>query len=206
MNNVSKFDCYKQYFYDSKYNFYRYKNKKITKITRKEYKEKTGESDFIIEKLNKSKWRWQYNDYFFLKSGQNYAPIDWNIFKIVKIFNDNNIITSSSDYGGIFSIILGKDQKDIETIVKLLGKENVKFCKKGEDDGKFEERMIKQNLKFPDKVRIYTYRNSYTLLINHKMIKWIHNKLGAEMPKHSDAHTGRRIVYDGTVMMLFREN
>ena len=38
------------------YNFYHNTRKELIPITRKEYKEKTGESDFIINKLRNSTW------------------------------------------------------------------------------------------------------------------------------------------------------
>ena len=77
--------------------------KSFTQITREEYKEKTGESDYIIDKLRNSVFPPQRNDYFFLKvpipvkDKLIYAPIDWRIYNLVKYLNQNNIVTGFSN-------------------------------------------------------------------------------------------------------------
>ena len=212
---------YREYCYDLNYNFYHFKDQKLTKITRKEYKEKTGESDYIIDKLRNSRWPTQQNDYFFLKVGRHFWPIDWKLYKLIKYFRDNNIYTSSSHQGKNGSFILFNNIEDIEEIKKLFGEENVKVFPNrkiiiGENistyDKKVEEKLEKDAVKYHDKIRIYPQELVYTdgdksfirfrIDFNSSIIEKMYKKLGLKMPKHSDAHKGRRIIHTGRLEKL----
>ena len=213
---------YREYCYDLNYNFYKYKNNKLSKITRKEYKEKTGESDFIIEKLRNSRWPVQQNDYFFLKYGKHYWPIDWKLFGLIKFFKDNSINTSSSQYGKYTSFILFNNKKEIDTIKKLFGEENIKVFPNRKIivdindiniyDKKIEEKLLKEADKYRDKIRIYPQElvytdgdkpdNRFTINFNNSIIEKMYKKLKLEIPKHSDAHKGSRIVHTGKIEKL----
>lgn len=217
---------YREYCYDKDYNFYRYKNNKLTKITRKEYKEKTGESDYIINKLRNSRWPVQQNDYFFLKVGKFYWPIDWKLFKLIKFFRDNNISSSSSEQGSYKGMISFNRLEDIKVIEKLFGKENIKIFPKriieidpeniNMYDEKVEEKQQKEANKYHDKIRIYPEEllyedgsrpyNRFFISFNQPMIEWMHNKLGLEFPNHTSARKGRRIVHPGRVEKLLNRD
>ena len=92
----------KEYCYTKDYKFYHNDGKTFTPITRKEYKEKTGESDYIIDKLRNSIWPYQENDYFFKRnpSVNKYAPIDWKIYNFDKYLEKNGFETGASSQSG----------------------------------------------------------------------------------------------------------
>jgi hypothetical protein len=216
---------YKEYCYDFDYNFYRYKNEKLTKITRKEYKEKTGETDFIINKLRESRWPVQQNDYFFLKSGKHFWPIDWKLFDLIKFFRANGIYSSSSHQGKNSSFISFGNIKDIDKIKELFGAENVILFPMRkiiiDEDGsnniydeKVEKKKLKESDKYHDKIRIYPEEviyydgsdnyKSFTIDFNTNIIEKMYNKLGLKIPKHSEAHKGSRIVHPGKLKKLLK--
>ena len=78
---------FKNYCYDQNYNFFHNTYEKLIPITRKEYKKKTGESDYIINKLVNGVWSSQNHNYFFYKIGEKYVPIDWKLINILKFFH-----------------------------------------------------------------------------------------------------------------------
>jgi len=206
----------REYCYDKDYNFYHFKNNHIRKITRKEYKLKTGESDFIIEKLRNCRWPHQVNDYFFLKFAKNYWPIDWKLYNLIKFFKSNNISTSSSEQGGDRTInkglIIFNNIEDIEKIKLLFGQDNLKIFPKititsdpnniNIFDKKKDDKELREANKYHHKIRIYPeeliedakINKRFRASFNQVMIKWMHKKLKLDFPKHSKAHKGSRII------------
>ena len=180
---------YQEYCYDNDFNFYHYKNNKLTKITRKLYKEKTGESDYIINKLRNSRWKYQENDYFFLKKRKYYWPIDWKLFNLIKYFSENGIQTSSLDQDSYISI------DKIDKIIELFGRENIEFRKN--DNFKVKDKIIILS-------RNFGFGIVFQLLFNNKILKFMYKKLNLKIAKQSEAHKGRRMVHPGKLKELLK--
>ena len=171
---------YREYCYDNDFNFYHYTNNKLTKITRKLYKEKTGESDYIINKLRNSRWKYQENDYFFLKNGK--WPIDWKLYNLIKFFNENDISTSSCDQDDGYINI-----NSIDKILNLFGRENIQ-CIAEYDKFNFKNKIIISHGYFGGII-------SFQLRFNDKILKFMYKKLNLKMAKQSEAHKGRRMIH-----------
>ena len=105
---------FQEYCYDMDYNFYHNTGKELIPITRKEYREKTGESDYIINKLRNSTWPWQMKDYYFMrieKKEVKYVPIDWALYNLIIYFNRKGFVTHSCKQIGVIS----KKSRDVST-------------------------------------------------------------------------------------------
>lgn len=115
---------FQEYCYDMDYNFYHNTGKELIPITRKEYREKTGESDYIINKLRNSTWPWQIQDYYFMRTGGvslkagkivhrevKYVPIDWALYNLIIYFNRKGFVTHSCKQIGVIS----KKSRDVST-------------------------------------------------------------------------------------------
>ena len=85
---MEKLKIYREYCYDLDYNFYHNTGKELISITRKEYRKKTGESDYIIKKLHDSSYPYQLNNYFFIKREDGVdVPVDYLLYDLVPGFH-----------------------------------------------------------------------------------------------------------------------
>jgi hypothetical protein len=110
-----------EYIYDLDFNFYkRINDKELKIITRTEYKLKTGETDYIINKIRYSNWPAQINDYFYIRQGKKYSPIDWKLFNIIKYFKKNNLLTVSSHQNTINPCYIQFVKIDINKLNNIL--------------------------------------------------------------------------------------
>lgn len=209
-------DLYKEYCYTMDYKFYHNDGKTFTPITRKEYKEKTGESDYIIEKLRNSLYVSQHTDYFFLKvppkakDKRIYAPIDWKLINLVKYFMNHNFKMISSDQGDFYSIgniYFQPNDKLIPFLIEIFDKENIIQLEKT-----FDYNLIRFKTtnwyKYPEWNNKLIIMKDTTinkkreiihdtvLYFHRKMIKFMYRKLNLTYPDHSKAHKGRRMIND----------
>ena len=209
----------REYCYTKDYNFYHNDGKTFTQITRKEYKEKTGESDYIIDKLRNSAYPEQRTDYFFLKvPGYNRfgckikdkfqsAPIDWKLINLIKYFMKTKFEITNSDQGKIYTIgniYFKPDPELIPFLVEIFGKENIIYVEKTFDFRviKFKSRNWHKYPEWNNKIIIMKDttisrkgEKSYnTVLQFHKKMVWfMYKKLNLIYPDHSKAHIGERI-------------
>ena len=203
----------KEYFYTMDYNFYYHNNgQTLTQITRKEYKEKTGESDYIINKLRNSIFPYQKNDYFFKRnpSFNKYAPIDWKIYNFDKYLNKNGFETGASDQSGWYDSGGNRNFGRILVQIKVIpflkqkfGEKNIILVESNWTFGDkeplseiFEHWAVKKSSK---KLLIKANNNKKNyyksvLYFKESNLPWIHEKLNLEFPDHSKAHRGRRII------------
>ena len=186
----------KEYCYTKDYNFYHYNGTTFTPITRKEYKEKTGESDYIIDKLKNSIWPWQFTNYFFKKIKNGYATIDWKLYNLDKYLNNNSFetwISDQGDRGPDAFINISNNWEKIEFFLKeKLDAINVVLLKNSYDEKKYKKKIIiftkewkKENGK---KVKTISIR------FDKSMIPWLHKKLNINMPDYNMSHSGGRII------------
>ena len=208
----------RKYCYTMDYKFYYNNGEKVTPITRKEYKEKTGESDYIIDKLRNSLGPYQWNDYFFLvppttwRGAENTkpAPIDWKLINLVKYFIKNNFFTSGIEQGPwgekeVGYIVFIKFYPEfLSFIEEKFGKENVIYLEKtwNWDNAKgmknanwYDSKKYGKKIIVVKEKNIHKKNNSYStwLFFSTNMIKFMHKKLNLEFPDHSKAHKGNRI-------------
>ena len=196
----------REYCYTMDYNFYHNNGKTFTPITRKEYKEKTGESDYIIDKLRNSIWPYQRIDYFFIKISNSkvYTPIDWKIYNLVRYFNYNGFETNTSDqtgwYDGVhhnFGKILVKDnRKVIPFFLEIFDEKNIILSPTGSIFVKWGKQKSSKKLLITVKDVTFENKKYYPTVLYFKEsnLPWIHEKLNLEFPDHSKVHSGRRII------------
>lgn len=195
---LSKGIHYREYCYTRDYKFYHNDRKKLTLITRKLYKEKTGESDYIIDKLRNSEYPYQYSDYFFLNTGKVYIPIDWKLFNLIKYFN-TIFVTTNCDQGDI------QKNSNLVYILFKYSKSLLPFLEENFGKNTITTKnipFVENHNKIQFEIREITNKNSGKLVKHafihfHKnMIPQIHEKLNLEIPDHSKAHKGRRIIHN----------
>ena len=209
---MSSLKSYKDYIYDIDYNFYYNDGKNLYPITRKEYKEKTGESDYIVDKLRNSRYPYQKNDYFFLKLNNDfYTPIDWKIYNLVKFFWDNGFKGYSSEQGHKFTsssitFNLKYNKNLILYIESIFDKKNIEIYDynfTGLESTKIHQIRSELNLKILNEKKKIIYISKEILkentLINiqfrPEIIDWIYHFLNLKIPDHFKAHTGGRIIH-----------
>lgn len=207
-----------EYFYDRDYNFYHNTGKEVIRITRKEYKEKTGESDYIIEKLRNSNWPFQIKDYYFMrieKKKVEYVPIDWAIYNLVIYFNKNGFPTYNILQQGKIS----KKSEDISSISFWIQNDELFLFLKREfgdlvmethnyhdfrKDGyntpnKWWDKSVHGNKIVFSRQHVIDRqgrkaREYIELVFENKLIYKMSDVLGIKYPDHSNAHTGKRLV------------
>ena len=204
----------KEYCYTKDYKFYHNDGKTFTPITRKEYKEKTGESDYIIDKLRNSAFPHQINDYFFKKfehlSKHYYAPVDWKLYNLDKYLTSKGFTIVQTDQGNImkFGIIMLLNNKKLKPFliekfgnIKLIFIERVvDYSKKYFNHQWYDEKLYGKKIVVSSETNIYeNNRKNFatTIYFKEKMIPWMYEKLNIEMADHSKAHKGGRIVNQG---------
>lgn len=206
----------RDYFYDLDYNFYHNTGKKLIRITRKEYKEKTGESDFIIDKLRNSKYPSQSHDYFFMKlSSERYTPVDWGLYNLVVYFNKNGFRTTtvsqtmpiSKTSTSVSSIHFVYDDNLLPFLKEKLSYDDivdVDYYHDFRTDGyNYHTKVWK---KFPHEDPILYVRDHTTgrdgkkdrmtsrIIFENHYIYRMSDAFGIDYPDHTKAHTGSRIV------------
>ena len=215
----------REYCYTKDYKFYHNDGKTFTQITRKEYKEKTGESDYIIDKLRNSLGPYQWNDYFFLvpptlwtgkkNTESKPAPIDWKLINLVKYFIKNNFFTSGIEQGPwgekeVGYIVFIKFYPEfLSFIQEKFGKENVIQLErtwnwdvektiKNPNWYNSQKKIIvmKEKNIHTNKEKVLTTYYKTWLIFPINMIKFMHKKLNLEFPDYSKAHKGNRIFSD----------
>ena len=190
----------KEYCYTKDYKFYHNNGKTFTPITRKEYKEKTGESDYIIEKLRNSIWPYQSNDYFFNKGTRSslykYIPTDWKLNNLYKYLNKNGFHAAGSDQGNGCKLVhfhIDNSKNLIPFLIDKLGENNIIEISTTVDFNKVE--FANNNWYDPKihdkKIIVVTQKSIYknnkketTKSIRFSMfiLRWLHNKLNLEYP------------------------
>ena len=209
---------HRKYFYDMDYNFYHNTGTELIRITRKEYKEKTGESDFIIDKLRNSIHPSQDHDYFFMKiksKHADYAAIDWGLYNLVIYFNKNGFRTSNVSQ----TMPISKTSTSISSIHfvhpdKLLPFLKEKLCYDDivDEDHYHDFRTDGYNFhtkvwkKFPHEDPILYTREHITghdgkespmtsrIIFENHYIYRMCDAFGIDYPGHTKAHTGGRII------------
>lgn len=204
----------KEYCYTMDYNFYHIKGQTVVPITRKEYKEKTGESDYIIDKLRNSIWPWQFTNYFFKKIWDRtrtrtyeYATIDWKLYNLDKYLNNNGFRTSFLDQGdhnpdAFISINKNDFQKLKPFLVNKLGTNNVievNFDKTSQqnsssydyDEKKYKKKIIMLTKNWERENRKF---KATSIHFDKSMIPWLHKKLNINMPDYNMSRSGGRII------------
>ena len=203
----------KEYCYTMDYNFYRNNGKTFTQITRKEYKEKTGESDYIIYKLRNSLFPVQINDYFFKKiehlSKQYYAPVDWKLYNLDKYLNSIGFETHQTDQGNImkFGVIqLANNKKLKPFLLEKFGENNIIYLNRVTDYTKnkgfinhdwYDEKLYGKKIVMASQTNIFENNKKFShaaIYFKEKMIPWMYEKLNITMADHSKAHSGGRII------------
>ena len=209
----------REYCYTKDYKFYHNDGKTFTPITRKEYKKKTGKSDYLIRKLRNSLYPIQHTNYFFLKvPAYNrfekkikdkiaYAPVDWKLINLIKYFMKNNFRITNSDQGDFYSIgniYFKPDPKLIPFLIEIFGEENIIQVENTFDFNKIKFKSTKW-YKYPEwnnKIIIMKDtsifksggKSYFTVLQFHRgMIKFMYKKLDLKFPDRSKAHVGLRI-------------
>ena len=207
---MEKLKIYREYCYDMDYNFYHNTGKELIPITRKEYKDKTGESDYIIDKLRNSRYAFQLNDYFFLKiEDSKYVPIDYLLFNLVKYFNNIGFKTNYVQQGRVFHI--GFYYNDVVPfLIEKLGEENTIILHLKHDfrtEGNFTISKYWNEARYSGKFVIEERENTFHdgskrkatgLYFDNFLLNLIYAKFGVKREKNSElkekAHKGRRII------------
>ena len=212
---MEKLKIYREYCYDMDYNFYHNTGKELIRITRKEYKEKTGESDFIIDKLRNSIHPSQDHDYFFMKIKSKHAAIDWGLYNLVIYFNKNGFVTRSVSQ----TMPVSKTSTSISSIHfvyddKLLPFLKEKLCYDDivDEDHYHDFRTDGYNFhtkvwkKFPHEDPILYTREHITghdgkevpmtsrIIFENHYIYRMCDAFAIDYPDHTKAHTGGRII------------
>jgi len=208
---MEKLKIYRDYCYDMDYNFYKNTGSELIPVTRKRYKEKTGESDYIIDKLHNSRYPYQLNNYFFIKKEDNTdVPIDYLLFDLVKHFNKIGITTSYVHQGKVFHIGLNYNKDVMPFLEEKLGKDFIvvlelehNFAKDGTfsisnhwDEARHSGKFVieKRTNIFQDGSR----RKVIGLYFDNFLLNLIYKKFGVEKRPNSElkekAHKGGRII------------
>jgi hypothetical protein len=210
---------FQEYCYDMDYNFYHNTRKELIPITRKEYKEKTGESDFIINKLRNSTCPLQITDYYFMrieKKEVKYVPIDWALYNLIIYFNSEGFTTKGCNQIGEISkksrkvstiwfwkcgegLLLFLKEKFGEIIVEIDNYHDFRTDGFNTSDKWWDETIYKDKIVFArqhvtDKKGEPFLEDSVTINFENKLIYKMSDVLGVEYPNHSNAHTGKRII------------
>ena len=197
---------------------------KLTKITKQEYINATGDSSFIIQKLKDSLYPHQFRNYKFLKYPYNYTndisgkkdvagkyvPVDWKLTNLIKFLWDHKIITFGWDQGiitkqnidkpGFISInyktINGIDV--IPLLIKLFTQNNIILLENPnvKSAKQMHEWNSKLSLQYPNKLRITKFEKFIGITFNHKIIPWIYKFLKLEPVNKDNIHKGSRIIHN----------
>ena len=210
----------KRYYADLNKNYYVVKNDKLEKITSKEFYEKTKYDKTILNKLKKSVYPWQRNDYIILKfpswfpnyENNKYIPADYKIANIIKYLWSKKIVTlgwnQPNNKKNIEGFITLNPKKDtIEELIKIFGEDNIEIIDyiknpsleplsglKGREE---RSKRTKEWLKLNKKIYLTISTGFLSIDFFEKNLRWIHKKLGIKMPQKKDASKGGIILYDG---------
>ena len=210
------------YVQNKKGHFYKQINyEKIQKITKKEYLDKTTNNIKNINKLQKSLYPTQGNNYILLKYPKTfptnirgkYVPADYELANIIKFLWKKKIITLGWDSGyshnkidtsGFISTShLTIDNKSVVDIfIKLFGKNKIKIFnyiinpEKNPSPGKNTRNKSNYNdKKYSKLLRIKIYKYFVAISFNNSLIKWISKKLKIKIPDIKKSLNGRRIIH-----------
>ena len=197
---------FRNYCYDQDYNFYHNTYKKLIVITRSEYKKKTGETDYIINKLLSTRvWSSQNHNYFFYKIDGKDVPIDWKLINILKYFHKNKFETSQLDQGVKDSqpaSIRFKNNENLENFLKnKLGEENIIII---DFDYEIEYKEFKEYIKKESAKKFILVNQTFNFSrgkIKYPVLYWndtlytkINKLLKIKIPDIKKSHDGCRVI------------
>ena len=208
---MEKLKIYREYCYDLNYNFYHNTGKALIPITRKEYRKKTGESDYIINKLHDSRYPYQLNDYFFIKRADGVdVPVDYLLFDLISYFNKIGFTTNYVHQGNVYHIGFNYSEDIMYFFEKNLGPESITviyiehdFKKGGNfnisnywDEARYSGKFIivkRININF-DGSKLKTI----DLYFDNFLLNLIYQKFGVKKRSNSElkeiSHKGGRII------------
>jgi hypothetical protein len=197
---------------DLKNNYYVTSNtsNKLEKISAKEFFEKTKYDKKILNKLKKSVYPWQVNDYVILRFPSwypndygKYVPADYKISNIIKYLWTKKIITlgwNQPDYilhKKNYASYIVLEHKTIDEIIKLFGENNIEIIDYTKNPSLIQPSFIqysKEWLKIDKKIILSIKKDFISIHFFEKNLKWIHKKLDIEKPKKKDASEGSIIL------------
>ena len=129
----------------------------------------------------------------------NYISIDWSLVNLVKYFWKINLVTqglnqpSPNSHGFIgFKRETSDGIKTVDVLEEIFGKEKTIRLINNKPPGiESAKEFTRFSKKYPDKIRIFDER---IITFDAEIIPWMHEKLGLELPDHSKAHRGRRLL------------
>lgn len=208
---MEKLKIYREYCYDLDYNFYHNTGKELISITRKEYRKKTGESDYIIKKLHDSRYPYQLNDYFFVKSEDGIdVPVDYLLYDLVSHFNKIGFTTNYVHQGKVYHIGFNYSEDIMYFFEKNLGPESITVIYIEHDfrkDGTFNISKYWDEARYSGKFIIVKRINinfdgskerTMDLYFDNFLLNLAYKKFGVKKIPNSElkekAHKGGRII------------